>query len=287
MLSPPAIQELIRRSQPRSRLAGARLPIYILSGVLVGILIAEPALLGLPAEASSVAPLLLVLWVVGLGRWELRRHLRQVRRWNQANEAVLLEEWQAALQTLRALLARPVDNAIIRVQGLLSLAAVTDHFGQYESSQVIYESLLNEQSAQPVQRQAAAVGLAAALLRNEALADAVSLIDRLARVAEDAPQPWKAQIELLCLFREAVMGQYDDILEATDRRRELFRECLSTRSGYGYALLALGHHRRGVSEVAGRLWHDATLLIRPEKLMHRFPVLSDMAGRYPACEAPI
>jgi len=287
MLSPQVIEDLIARSQPRRRLPGLRLPLYVLGGIVIGVALAQPGSFGLPAAAGDLAPLVLVVIVLVLGRAELGRHLHQKRDWSRAYEAVLLEEWSAASRRLEALLSRPVSNRVLRAQGLLGLAAVTDHYGRYDSSRLIYQALLAEETVQPVQRHAAAVGLAAAMLRNDELTDAVSLIDRLARSADDAPLPWKAQIELLRLFREVVMGQYDDILEHTEQRRHLFRDGLSTRSGYGYALMALGHHRRGRSDSATRLWHDATVLVPVSKLVRRFPALEELTRRYPARETPL
>lgn len=287
MLTAQAIEELVRRSQPRGRLGSMRLPLYVVSGVAIGVLLASPGLLGLPSWCSNLAPLVLVLWVVGLGRWELRRQIRQARRWTRAHEAVLQEQWPAACDALTDLLSKPVDNPGLRAQGLLGLAAVTDHCEDYRSSQVIYELLVEDPTTQPIQRHTAAVGLAAAMLRNDELTDAVALIDRLSRSAREAPKPWRAQVELLCLFREAVMGQYDDILATSQERAELFRDGLSARSGYGYALLALGHHRRGLSEQAERFWQDATLLIPADKLRRRFPMLSELDRAYPSCETPL
>ena len=109
-------------------------------------------------------------------------------------------------------------------------------------------------------------------------------IDQLAR--QDWPRTWKAHLELVRLFREVVMGQYDDVVASAGSRRELFRECLSTRSGYGYGLMALGYHHRGRADIAGRLWHDATLLIAPGKLLDRFPMLAELAEPLAPCLAP-
>lgn len=261
-----------------------RLPFYVGTGVLLGVALANPALLHLPPAAGGLALVLVVLWIVWVGRSSMRRQLRTARQCTRAVEAVQLEDWALAHTTLYDLLSRPVVNPVVRAQGLLGLAAVADHHHDYPSSQLIYEHLLRDSAGQPPQLHAAAVGLATAMLRNDQLTDAVQLIDQLSRAAREAPPVWAAQVELLQLYREVMMGQYDDVLAASARRRELFRGYLSTRSGYGYALLALGHHRRGQPQQANRLWHDATLLIHPDKLLDRFPMLGDLVRHYPACE---
>lgn len=283
MISPQVARELIQCCQPRTRLAGLRLPLCLASGVLIGALVANPRMLHLPRSVAVAVPLILALGIIVAARRGMRRRWRMHRQWIRVSEAIQLEEWATARQTLSVLLSGAVDNSVVRAQGLLSLAAVADHYHEHRSSQLIYEHVLGSPGALAVQLHVAAVGLATAMLRNEEITGAVRLIDRLAR--QDLPRPWKAHVELVGLFREVVMGQYDDVLATAEQRRALFRECLSTRSGYGYALLALGLHRRGQTERAGRLWNDATLLIRPEKLLDRFPMLVELKERYPACEA--
>jgi len=290
MVSPQSAQDLIRRCQRRRSARGGGglpLPFYLAAGVLLGLLLANPQWLHLPRAVGYAALLAGVLWIVIAARQGVRRQVRILRQWTRATEAVQLEQWSTARQALCTLLSHPVDNSVLRAQGLLGLAAVADHYHEYRSSQLIYEHVLGQPGAQPVQLHTAAVGLADAMLRNDELTGAVQLIDRLARSTQGGPRPWQAHVELVRLFRELVMGQYDDLLEAAAERQVLFRECLSTRSGYGYALLALGYHRRDQPDRAARLWKDATLLVRPEKLLDRFPMLSELAGRYPAWEAAI
>lgn len=285
MISPELTLELIERSRPRRRLVGGHLPLLVLVGLLLGVILAGPAVPGVPPRLIPAVPVLLVLLVVVATRWRMRRQQDRADLWKRANEAVLLEEWSSARQRLSDLLSRPVQSATVRTQGLLGLAAIADHCHEYQSSQLLYEQVLEDGAGQPAQLHAAAIGMAVAMLRNEELTSAVRVIDQLAR--QDWPRPWKAHLELLRLFREVVMGQYDDVLASAASRCELFREYLSTRSGYGYGLMALGYHRRGRSEVAGRLWRDATLLIAPAKLLDRFPMLSELAEQYTPCEVPL
>ncbi|MHC4610173.1 MAG: hypothetical protein ACYS7M_07490, partial [Planctomycetota bacterium] len=228
MISPQAAQELTQRCQPRSRMAGLRLPLYVAAGMLLGVLLANPRLLHLPRAVSYAAPLVAVVVIVVAARRGMRRQLNILRQWTRANEAVQLERWATAREALCGLLSGPVNSSVVRAQGLLGLAAVADHYHEYRSSQLIYEHVLCESGAQPVQRHAAAVGLAASMLRNDELASAVQLIDHLAR--QNLPRPWKAHVELVRLFREALMGQLDALLDAAAERQTLFRACLSAHS---------------------------------------------------------
>ena len=285
MISPELARQLIERSEPRKRLAGGRLAILALAGVVLGVALGAPGWLRPSPALAGAVTLALVVVLLVLTRRNVKRQQRRARQWTRANEAILLEDWPAAQDGLRDLLSRPADNQAVRAQGLLGLAAVADHCRQYETSQLLYEQVLKTASGLPVQQHAAAVGMAAAMLRNEELTGAVHLIDQLSR--QNWPRPWKAHVELVRLLREVVMGHYDDVLDSAAPRRELFRECLSVRSGYGYGLMALGCHRRGRTQAAGRFWQDATLLIAPEKLLDHFPMLSELAEAYPACEVPL
>ncbi|MFQ5490221.1 MAG: hypothetical protein ACE5GE_05820 [Phycisphaerae bacterium] len=278
-------RQLIASSRPRRRLHAFRLGAMLASGILIGVILANPAALALPSVASRIAPLVAGLTIVAVARTAQRRSQRLVERWTQAHEAVLLEDWPTADRSFSRMLANPVNDPSLRTQGLLGLAAVADHHHDYETSQILYGQVLHEHLGHYAQLQTAAIGMAASMLRTENLTGAVELIDALQR--QNLPRPWKAHVELLRLFREVVMGQYDDLLEAAEDRRDLFRSCLSTRSGYGYGLMALGFHRRGHTRQAGDLWGDATLLVAPARLVDRFPQLAELAEQYPPTEVPL
>ena len=123
------------------------------------------------------------------------------------------------------------------------------------------------------------------MLRTGQTADAVTLIDRL--ILQDLPGPLRAQVELLALFREVVMGHTHESVTRAEERVTLFRTHLSTRAGFGYALLAVAFERADQPAVARRYWHDATLLVPVKELVKRFGELEPIADRYPAVEYPL
>ncbi len=174
---------------------------------------------------------------------------------------------------------------MIRTQSLLALAVVAETDQHYEASQRIYEHILEIGIGGPLQRHSAEVALAAAMLRNGQTTDAVTLINRLS--LQNLPEPLKAQVELLTLLREIMMGHGDEAVLRVDQRKELFRCHLSTRAAYGYALFAAAFDRVRRPEAAGRWWHDATLLMTVPELLRWCPELKTVAGRYPAVESPL
>lgn len=278
-------RQLIASSRPRRRLHAVRLGAMLASGILIGVILANPTVLALPAMASRIAPLLAGVAILIVARTTHQRQRRTARCWTQIHEAMLLEDWSTASQTLGQVLSGPVNDPGLRTQGLLGLAEVANQQHDYETSQILYGQVLHEHIGHNNQLHTAAMGMAGAMLRTDNLTGAVELIDALKR--QNLPRPWKAHVELLRLFREVVMGQYDDVLEAADERCDLFRSCLSTRSGYGYGLMAMGFHRRGQTDQAADLWRDATLLVAPAKLLDRFPQLAELAEQYPATEVPL
>ncbi len=277
-------QQLIHSSRsPRGRLGGSTLLLLGLSMMLGGIA-ADGRLLGSGPWAWLVPQVLVLLLAVVL--LQRARHQRAlVRLMEQALEAVQLRAWPEARSALEHILSRPIRYANARAESLLALAAVAESEGAYDSSQTIYESILEEQSADPMQLHTARVALAGALLRTGQVTDAVSLIERLERAG--LPDSLRAQIELVALFRDVTMGQIDAGVARAQERRRLFRDHLSTRAGYGYALLAAAFDRANQPDQARSFWHDATLLVRPDELVNRYRELTRVCGHYPPAENPL
>jgi hypothetical protein len=279
----PNIQELIRSSRPRRGFLRGIRPLALGAGLLLGAWVARPDVLGGVSGWIIVQIILLGFLAVVMGYVVRRRRLGRLLR--EGFEAVQLEDWDRAEPLLLRLLRRPITPAPVRSEALLSLTSVLEGHQDYAGAQAVYEAVLEDAGTDPLQAHNARVGLAVALFRNGQVTDAVELTDRLVR--EELPAVLQARIELLALFRELTMGQVDEGLARADQRRELFRLHLSTGAGYGYGLLAAAFDRAGQPDAARRHWHDATLLVAPHRLRHRFGELDEIAGRYPAAECPL
>ena len=279
------VNQLIASSQPQSRLW--RGPTLILLGlsILLGAVWADPGLLRLSGSASWMLPQLLLIAIFILIVRDAIRQRRADQLMRAVFEAVQLHHWAQARESLNLLLRSPIRRPVARAQSLLALAAVTDADHEYEASQRIYEHILEEGLASPIQKHTAQVALGATMLRTGQTADAVTLIDRL--ILQDLPGPLRAQVELLALFREVVMGHTHESITRAEERVTLFRTHLSTRAGFGYALLAAAFELADQPAVARRYWHDATLLVPVKELVKRFGELEPIADRYPAVEYPL
>jgi hypothetical protein len=282
MVTVETAEQLVLSSRPRGGLL--RGPLFVLLGIsiLVGGLSADSRVS--EGTMTWLLPQLLVLAIGGVLVYYVRRQRLLARRIQEGVEAVQLRQWPRAWQALSTLLRRPVPHPAARAESLLALAALAESDNSFEASQRIYERLLEERQADPVQLHTARLGLGAAMLRTGQTADAVGLIDRLER--EDLPGSLKARTELLALFREITMGHAADRLDRADERRDLFRRHLGTRAGYGYALLAYACDQAGDSTRAARFWHDATLLLGSFELIRRFGQLERLSARYPAACVP-
>lgn len=279
------VDRLIRTSEP----AGGfwRGPTLILLGlsVLLGAIWANPGLLPAGQTLGYILPQCLLIAILAVMYRDNRNRRRSTRLLEEAMEAVQLQDWDTAAGALTELLRSPIRHSLFRTQSLLALAAVAEREQQHEASQRVCEYILESGIGSPLQRHSAEVALGAALLRNGQTTDAVNLIDRL--TAQSLPEPLKAQVELLSLFREIAMGHADESVRRADERRTLFRTHLGTRAGWGYALLAAAFDRINQPESAARYWHDATLLMSPADLLRLCPELKTVAGRYSAAESPL
>ncbi len=282
MLTVENTQELVAASRPPKGFFTYPRLILLSLIFLLTISLVAPKKLDISHPLLDLAPYVVMLGLMGMILYAVRRQRQLSRLMLEGMEAVQLKEWEKARQKLTELLRHPLRHERARAEALLALSQVAEADDNYEAAQFVYESMINEDVGDSLQLHNAKVGLAASMLRTGQTTDAVQQVDKLAR--KDVPEPLEAQVELLSLFREVYMGQTRDSVEQAEHRRQLFRKYLSTRAGYGYALQAAAFHRENQPDQARRYWQDATLLVRPNELLKRFEELSDVAASYPAVE---
>jgi len=285
MISSKTAHELLERARHRPVWSSPYTLVLLLLGMALGASLANPRGLTENRLLELLLPQALLAVTAGALWTRARRQQRIAAAMTSAWEAIQLKDWDRAEQEVVALLRRPIRPASARIHVLMMLAAVADSRKEYGVSQEILTSVLGEPGLDPGTRYAARIALAGTTLRSQQLTDAVRMIDNLSR--EEVPEPIRAQVELLDLFRHVVMGQVEDAVEGAEERRVLFRRRLGTRAGYGYALLAAALDRAGQTDRAAELWRDATLLIRPTELLDRFGELATVAKKYPATEWPV
>lgn len=264
-------------------------PTYFVIGLLLAS-IAAPLIIDVSADALQsravvVMPWLCILALLVISWLRVRRRRRIAQAVSRAWDAAQLEDWATAESLLPPLLRTPLRESSVRGRVLMLLAFMAEQQKRYDVSAHIYEHLLRRRIGDARLLQHVQLGLAAAKLRNEELADAVDLIGRLQQI--EMPPPFRATFEAIRLHQQVFMGHYADAVADLDSRVKLFRRHLSTRAGYAYALLATALHRLGQHEPAARFWNDATMLIPPDRIHNRFEVTRDLIGRYAAAEQPL
>ena len=279
MISPEQAQDLIARSRGSGGGWSGRQLIALGFALAAGwMLVTASGSVGMFADPGMV----LLLLLCGLTGWTWRQAARQreaLSRLVAAGEAMQLQDYPRAEATVTTLLSspvRPVPGRPVRIEALLLLAALAEWTRRFDAAQVVYEAIVGDPQTDAGHQCVASIGLAGSMLRNDQLADAVGLIERLQR--STLPDKLKAHVEMVSLYREVVMGQTDRIIEAAPQRRELFRTHLSTRAGYGYALCAVGFARAGDTEQARRTWRDATMLVQPDRLAREYDEVKPIAA---------
>lgn len=275
------LDAIIASSRPKRRTLRSSSFILLGLSMLLGALLADPGFISEHPIGWLLPQAVLIAMICFVVR-NVARQRQMARGMVAAIEAVQLKQWPQAHEALRRLLRYPIQHRVARAEALLALAAVAESDHNYEVAQKLYETLLKDNDADPIQLHSARVALAAAMMRTGQVTDAVKMIERLERA--DLPDPLRAQVELLGLFREVTMGQLQSAVERADQRRQLFRQYLGTRAAYGYGLLAAAFDRINRPNQAAAYWHDATLLLRPSELTERFKELEDVAAKYSAVE---
>ncbi|NIA06891.1 MAG: hypothetical protein GWP14_04500 [Actinobacteria bacterium] len=278
---------LVENSQPKRRLT--RIGIFILIGV--GLLLWS-LLVGAGSERGEFVSLML-LWIILIGVLvsifiNAARRQGIIRCSRKAADLCLLERWDEAIEPLQKVLNKPVNQPQIRYQGLLELAGVAEHTGKLDQSRQIYQAIGQEQPHGPLGR-LALVGEAIVLLKLDQLADAEAVIRRL-EVSVEGPG-LKSLVLLARLYQQIKTGHYSEALEDEANKCELARLGLSTKAGYVYGMLALAHKNQTENQdQAKKYWRQATMLIRPENLVRKFPELAQLEQAYPSAnglpEAP-
>jgi len=280
-----AVEASFAATAPRR---GGQLGLYALAAavaVLFIVLAVSGPRLGVHPVISVLFPWILLLALVAVG-WAYSRRIRLFReKLAAAWDHMQLEEWSPAEGIVSTLIDRPVRSETDRGQIFLIWAGLAEHERRYDCAGHIYDTLVEDRIGDAVQLHNANLLRAANKLRTGELTDAVSLIGRLERIP--VPDYFRAGCDLIRLFQQVLMGHFEDAVREMPARRARFREHLSTRAAYAYALFAAALHGLRRTEEAADCWRDATTLMPPDRLLREFDFLAPMAGQYPATEQPL
>jgi hypothetical protein len=255
----------------------------------IGLLLALGTLMSLNVSMPGWGWTLVAVTMAGLfaaalaiQQWRKRRafHLAE-----QAHHLRRLMDVAGATENLDQCLSSRSCPEPVRAMGLVELGHICLATGEPRSAEIAFEHALAHRGLPDTEwLWRAEIGLAEAKLRCQQLSDAHTTIRRL--TCRDLPPAWQSRVQLLRCLQRLLLGNARDLAERSNDLWHEFRRYLGVDAGYGYGLLAAALDRCGQAAGAIRFWHDATLLIRPERLVQRYPELRALALKYEASTWP-
>lgn len=217
--------------------------------------------------------------------YNTRRKRQAFHYVEQAHQFSRLMDVPAASEHLDWCLKNRSCPESARAMGLVELGHICLAANRPALAEVAFEAALRRKDIlSPEWLCRSEVGLAEAKLRSEQLTDANATISRL--ICRRLPQPWGSRVSLLTCLQRLYMGHAAEVVASSNELWDEFREHLGVEAGYGYGLLAVALDRCGQAAKALKYWTDATILIRPERLVQRYPELRPLAAKYGASEWP-
>ncbi len=292
----------------RSRPAfGGRLLILFGSGFL-GLLLLGLVAESLPPAVATVAPTLVMLGVLAVSMtmaWHASAAVRaQQAQLNAAEHAVHHRQWSRAAELLTNLLAGPVRVPPTRLSALAQLSAVLSRYDRFDDAVAVHDELLDTGQLDPGTLYQLRVARAVALLRSDRLVDADRAIGELRRqvsaVQEAADEITKqidgpdatpprfdaAELTLVEMYRDAITGHPDEVIEAYEAKLPALRRHLGHRVADCHLLAAIAYDQRDRPDDAQQAWTCATLLAPWKELIRRYPVAAPLVQKLTRAEPP-
>ncbi|MEM9416236.1 MAG: hypothetical protein AAGA29_12285 [Planctomycetota bacterium] len=242
---------------------------------------------------SAVLPalsLLLLLAPLGLMGFLAKRaqqtrelHQRVGRVW----ELAMLREHREALRRAWTLLPQVKHHPDLHLRCVAVMGHTLDDLAQYSSAMVAFDHLLEHLPANHPMALQTRVQRANAALCDDQLADADDTLRKLRGSIEQLPPgPIPASYQLAKLVQDVRTGHFAEAAQHADDTATKLQP-LGVHAGYGYGLLAYCHHQLALrsddpataakqKQDAEKHWHNATLLIPPAALAHRYRELAAM-----------
>jgi hypothetical protein len=255
--------------------------------LLMIVAIAGLALLMIGQPGFALLPLLALLalmaYLSGQARSAAELQSRALKAW----ELAMIRRYREALGQAWDLLPACRTKPELHGRAVTVIAHVLGELGHDDAAQVAYQYLQDRLPPQHPLALRLKLQQAMVALTSGRLTDGDDILRRVRGQAETSHDPsLAAMFKLAGLVQDVQTGHYAD---AIDHERDTTQALtpLGIEAGYGYALLALcgvllARHdphidaakRAELIDRAKRHWNDATLLIPPAALVHRYPELN-------------
>ncbi len=257
----------------------ARAPLFVaVALIVVSLLTADPL--------SGLLPWVALAWLFGHTSFRTRRAFAIETQVRRTQEIAMLRRYPEALRRGWRQLPKTVPAPMLHGQTVAMIAHCLDTMGCYDAAIVGYDYLLEHlPPGQPITVHLG-VSRAAAALGAERLSDADDSIRRLRGPVEPFENsPISAAYRLAKLTQQVRTHHFAEGVEESQGLVEALRP-LGVEAGYGHALMALCHYHcpapaldidpNAPHQSAKSWWDQATLLLPPGSLLHRFPELAPL-----------
>ncbi|XAM01313.1 hypothetical protein OT109_07950 [Phycisphaeraceae bacterium D3-23] len=257
------------------------------AGLMLAMLVS--AVLPMLSVLLLLAPLGLLWFLANRAQRARELHQRVGRVW----ELAMLREHREALRRAWTLLPQVRQHADLHLRCVAVIGHTLDDLAQYDSAIVAFDYLLDR--LPPTHPMALQTGVqrANAALCDDQLADADDALRKLRGSIEQLPPgPIPAGYQLAKLVQDVRTGHFAEAAQHADDTASKLQP-LGVHAGYGYGLLAYCQHQLALrnddvpaaaqqQHAAKQHWHNATLLIPPAALAHRYRELGALIPTGPA-----
>ncbi len=233
---------------------------------------------------SGLLPLVALAWLFIHTSIRTRRAMSLQIRVRRTQEVGMLRRYNDSLRLGWQLLPQVTPAPLLHGQTVAMIAHSLDSLGHYDAAIVGYDHLLSRlPPGEPITVHIG-VSRAAAALGAERLSDADDALRRLRGPVEPFDHtPISAAYRLAKLTQQVRTHHFDEGVHESEGLIDALRP-LGVEAGYGHALMALCHYHNPItntdpddSQLAAKSWwQQATLLLPPDTLLHRFPELAPL-----------
>jgi len=259
----------LQRNEPQGQSRWTGLLPFVALGVVMGLAFTSHHAL------AALLPVAVVVGLLAILSWRVRTLKRIEQRAVRVQELTLTRYFPQALRLAWRVL--PDLRALPELHGrtVAAIAHCLDQVKAYDAAIVSYDYLIYHLPDDHPGAVQLTIQRTIAQLFADQLADADDALRRLRNMVERyRDSAIGASYRLAGLVQQVFTGHYADAVEESDNLIDDLRP-LGVEAGYGYALMALSHHKID-SKDTDMWWQRATLLMPPSSLVGRFDQLDPL-----------
>jgi tetratricopeptide (TPR) repeat protein len=267
--TPEQVRDYLQQNEPQGPNRWTGLLPFIALGVVMGMAFTSHHAL------AALLPIAVVVGLLAILSWRVRSLKRIEQRAVRVQELTLTRSFPQALRLAWRVL--PDLRALPELHGrtVAAIAHCLDQVKAFDAAIVSYDYLIVHLPNDHPGAVQLTIQRSIAQLFADQLADADDALRRLRNMIERyRDSAIGASYRLAYLVQQVFTGHYADAIEESDNLIDDLRP-LGVEAGYGYALMALSHHKLDGKDT-NLWWERATLLVEPASLVERFDQLDPL-----------